>query len=131
MCFAESKSRGWWKVFTFQKKIFGHVFALRYDPVTQAWLKFEWSTSGLDVKVLTRYDIENYIILLSNYGIVLEVVKRRLDVTFMHCGLFPIYCVSAIRHLLGIKKICLTPYSLHCELKKNGGQYRFGTERNV
>jgi len=131
VCFVESKSHGWWKVFTFQKKIFGHIFALRYDAVTNSWLHFEWSTSGLNVTVLSRWDIENWIVFLAKNGVVLEVIKKKIEATFMHCGLFPIYCVSAMRHLLGVKKICLTPHSLHCELKKNGGQYKFGTERNI
>ena len=128
VCFVDSRSWGWWNVFTFFRKKFSHTFALRYNSLTESWILFEWSSKGLIVDTVPRDYVACMLSELKENGVVMEIEKKDHPISF---PLLPLYCVSPIRHLCGIKKLCLTPYSLYCELQKNGGVFKFGTENNI
>jgi len=120
ICFRPALNIGIWKLFTLHRPDFQHVYAVRYDPELGVWVTFEFASqrfnfewcSGDEAAFLVGDLFENHkcIEIESDYGS--AICLPRL-----------IYCVSFVKHILGINNpFILTPYQLYCELIKRGGK---------
>lgn len=111
-------NRRWWHWFTC--KGFAHVCATTYDPLHGLWLFVDWNMYNLEPKVLGEAEADILFSLMYEGATFLRYTSHRPKraTTRSVC----LYCVSMIKHLLGVKSFAVTPYQLFCALKKNGGE---------
>lgn len=115
--FAETKNLGTWKLFTWWRKGFSHVFVLDYNAELDVWIKAECASERMKFEM---YKDEQADILIGDVSSRCTCVDARGSMNNIY---FPrwLYCVSFVKHFLGIKKWwILTPYQLYCELRKDG-----------
>ena len=114
-----------WKYFTKHREGFSHVYAVSYDPELSLWKKLEFTTTGFNYEVLTGKKATQLVLQMhiTNKCIEYEVQDDPIYIPRL------MYCVSFIKHLLGIKKFwLLTPYQLYCELLKRKGSIIFDSK---
>jgi len=105
------------------KRGFGHVFAFRYDVDKGIWLYLNWSSRGLSVNALDHDEMDRIIDFVHRHrGRFLAIRAKKV---IYRLPVMPCWCVTATRHLLGIKKIYFTPYQLYCALLKSGARPMF------
>ncbi len=122
ICFCESKNIGMWRHFTKHREGFSHVFALRFDTKHDIWTKYEFSTHGFKFDNYKDDDADLLWANMMNYWTCLEVEVKEQPVYMPRL----MYCVSFIKHIVGINKFwVLTPYQLYCELLNNGAVLMF------
>ena len=115
---ADRSRRAWWHVFC--REGFGHIISLRYSPRNDKWIKLDWNGYCLDAGIIEDVEV--------------ELIFGQLYVGGAHCIKFRplwrenctarsilIYCVSAVKHLLGVTSWAVTPYQFYCYLLANGG----------
>jgi hypothetical protein len=104
---------------------FAHCMAFRYDPVVDGWIFAEWAGTCLHIEVWRGEKMDNLFAWLKQDGALISfevsvdpdnIVKFRM----------PFYCVTWVKHLLGIRKCAaVTPKQLFSALKKRGGSVIF------
>lgn len=115
--FSETKNRGTWKLFTWWRKGFSHVFVVDYDPDIDVWIKAECASEKMNFQFFKDDSAD---LLIGHLAENCTCVDARGDAKAIY---FPrwLYCVSFVKHFLGIRKWwILTPYQLYCELRKDG-----------
>lgn len=128
VCFVESPNYGPWKLFTFWRKGYGHCFIVDYDPKTEVWMKAECASERMNFDVYAGDDVNVLVGHLVENATCLDA-RGQMTATY-----FPrwLYCVSFVKHFLGIKKWwILTPYQLYCELRKQGHKIIFDETGDV
>ena len=123
IAFAGNNVHGWWRVFTFRKPKYQHCIAYRYDPKLKIWLYVEWSKNRLKITPYTRWEFTPVIGWILQNAEVWQVdsqFQRRSNFHMYFPALWPVTCVIAIQHLIGLKGLILTPYQLRKKLKANG-----------
>ncbi len=70
-----------------------------------------------------------YFYMLRTKGACIEINSQELPPATKH-GTIPIYCVSWIKQLLGLRGFILTPYQLFCALKRYGGTVIYAQKGN-
>lgn len=104
----------------FLKKGFRHATAFAFDPDKDCWVSLDWGKRGLSINVMDNDETDRLIAFIEKYdGRFLVCTPEKAIYRF---PLLPCWCVTAIRHLLGIKRPYFTPYQLYCALRKNGAQ---------
>jgi hypothetical protein len=122
ICFCESKNIGLWKYFTKHREGFSHVYAVTYDPELDFWKKLEFTTTGFNYEVLTGEKATQLVLQMHIANKCIEYETQNEPIYTPRL----MYCVSFIKHLLGINKFwLLTPYQLYCELLKRKGSIIF------
>jgi len=122
ICFRNSPNFGLWRLFTFWRPDFGHVFAVRYVPELDAWQRFECASERFIFETLFEDDAVWLIHHLIHECTCIEV--EGLDSPIQMPGIM--YCVSFVKHLVGIRNpFILTPYQLYCELLKREHKFIF------
>ena len=53
ICFRKADNIGTWRLFTAHRPDFGHVFAVRYDPNLDLWLRFECASQRFNFELLS------------------------------------------------------------------------------
>ena len=109
---------GWWDIFT--RPGFRHVMALHYEPTLRLWYSVDWGRRGLTVKAFSRYQMQDAIAYMIEYGTCFEVVKQPNSEVSPVVGL---YCVSAVKSIIGLR--CwwaVTPWLLACALRRYGAR---------
>ena len=125
ICFCKSDNRGPWRFFTSHRPDYSHVFAVRYDIYTQTWIRLDFASEKFHCDVVKDEDATELVAALKEYCTCLEYEAQE-NLTYTPVGF---YCVSFIKHLLGIRRFWLvTPYQLHCELLKRGATPIFERE---
>lgn len=117
VCFTESQNRGPWRLFTFWRKKFGHCFVVDFDAQTKTWIMAECASERMNINIFRGKQRD---ILIGDLTMNAICVDASGEMTMTY---FPrwLYCVSFVKHFLGMKKWwILTPYQLYCELRKNG-----------
>ena len=122
ICFCESKNIGLWKLFTKYRHGFSHVYAVRYDPELDLWIRFECASQRFNFELLSE-EAADYL--------VYDMVENCLcvEVEAVDNSIYAprwLYCVSFVKHIIGIRKPwVLTPYQLYCELRRLNGKVIF------
>lgn len=112
----------WFDIFVRHRPKHQHVFALRYTPSVKAWSIAHWTQNGMTFEVMSRWQVANVIAQIMEHGMAYEVPRtpaKRKTPAFM------VYCVSMVRHLLGLRCIAITPYQLHRHLERKGYKRTF------
>ena len=117
--FTPSTQFEWWNIFTKHRKNFDHVCALQYDRRIASWILVDWSSYGLWVNSLSNDEVDYFL------GAAIQnrwpMVKYSQTVYKVPIVIGP-YCVSAIKHLMGVNTLAFTPYQLYKDLKKRGAK---------
>ena len=99
---------------------FRHSLCIYYMPERDCWWFLEWSSYRLYVEPLEGEQVDSIFYMLRKSGTCVEINSQELPPPTRH-GTIPIYCVSWIKQLLGLRGFILTPYQLFCALKRYGG----------
>lgn len=120
------KPRNWFDIFTC--KSFRHVLALAYDPVCKTWLHYEPTVTGTKIALYTRdsKEVSALISAVTEYGVWLKIEGQTGS---YKTGCWRLYCVPAIKHLVGLKSSALTPKGLFRDLLKAGAKPIFEKEK--
>ena len=106
----------WWT-----HKDFKHALAFKYEPNHHLWLSYNWGKNGVDIRILTPEEMTTACLYFKeNHNAKFLIAEAKelpqyyiMELTFTNC-------VTAIRHLVGIRKLMITPYRLYCALKSMG-----------
>ena len=106
----------WWT-----HKDFKHALAFKYEPNHHLWLSYNWGKNGVDIRILTPEQMTTACLYFKeNHNAKFLIAEAKelpqyyiMELTFTNC-------VTAIRHLVGIRKLMITPYRLYCALKSMG-----------
>lgn len=122
VCFQESNNFGPWRLFTFWRKKFGHCYIVDYDPQANVWIKAECASERMNFQVFSGEEVTDLVGYLSEYATCIDARGKKQAIYFPRW----LYCVSFVKHFLGIKKWWIvTPYQLYCELRKEGCEFIF------
>lgn len=124
VAFIRSGTRRWWKCFTGNN--FDHVFTFGY--ARGHWLLVDWCTFGLKVRLLLDDDIDFIIAGAMRNGTILGMKKQPF---YRPAPRLPLYCVSAVKHQLGLRSWSITPQQLFCELRRLGAREMFPETRRA
>lgn len=112
----------------FLKPGFRHATAFGYDVDKGYWLSLDWGKRGLSVNILDNDECDRLIAFIErHHGRFLEIAPQK---SVYRCPILPCWCVTAIRHLLGIKRPYFTPYQLYCAVKRMGGKPIFEADKH-
>lgn len=110
----------WWRWFT--KPGFRHAFAMTYDVHFNHWLVFEWHRYGALMYPITSATAETILNTLEARGGEAWTIKQREQKPSFPIGVLPLHCVSAMKHILGIRSWAITPWQLRSELSRRGAR---------
>lgn len=123
----------WWHNLTRRRPGFGHVLAMGYDTIRDTWLILDWTHEKLSLCQIPDGDFSTFIAGLTHpdsNGRVLRLPDdwqpTRLDPWIWPCLS---YCVTQVKHLIGLRDFSLTPYQLFCALRAKGATEIFTTSR--
>jgi hypothetical protein len=109
----------------FINKQFSHVTAFRYDPDFNAWHFVEWCGICIHVELWRGEQMDNLFAWLKRDGALISY-EAEIDPNKIIKFRMPFYCVSWVKHLLGLRRCAaITPRQLFCALKKRGGSVIF------
>ncbi len=101
---------------------FAHVMAFRFDLVANAWVFTEWSGTKLFIEVWHGKDMDDIFAWLGKEGALVSFEARHDPLKLIKLRM-PFYCVSWVKHLLGLRNsAAVTPYQLFCTLRTRGGK---------
>jgi len=117
VCFTNC-GRVWWRHLT--KPGFRHVFAMTYCTDHDVWTVFEWSRAGIDIYPASSAAVEYILNAIERRGGEAWAIQhqgrgRRFPLGF-------VTCVSAVKHLIGIRSWAVTPHQLRSELSRRGAK---------
>lgn len=99
---------------------FKHVSAFGYCPGFKAWLVYDVQWSGTRIKLLPHNDFGKAAIALwTTDCTIVKLPRGNLIPNFSSRVGF--YCVSAIKHLLGLRCVAATPGALYRHILRHGG----------
>lgn len=104
------------------RKGFRHCFALGYQPKSYHYILMDWQGHRLDLKILHPWKLDQLLVEVdSKYPTVVSYIPSVDDESISLMRQPLLYCVEAIKHLLGIRNFFVwTPYQLYRELLKRG-----------
>jgi len=128
VCFQRSPNIGIWRLFTIFKPDYGHVFAAKYIPELEAWIRVEFASQRMRIEVLMGEESDKLFYELMTSTACVEIKSKDNPIQLPRLN----YCTSFIKHLVGVRKFwILTPYQLYCELLKLGGKRMFIAEKET
>ena len=107
----------WWDYLFHTRKGFRHVCAIGYQPGSYHWIFMDWTSKFFQTWIyhpLAANDVLKWAKTEANATIVSYRPRRDKNSVFNFSIL---YCVQAVKHLLGIKGLfVLTPWQLYKEM---------------
>lgn len=104
---------------------YAHVLAFRYDADIQKWVFVEWGGRVIYVEVWPGEKMDRLFAWLKQDGALISY-ETTIHLETQWKFRMPFYCVSWVKHLLGLRNCAaVTPYQLFCALKKRGGTVIF------
>lgn len=99
---------------------FKHVSTFAYCPGFKVWLIYDVQWSGTRISLIA--DNEQGRLAVGRWIDGCEVVKvtRNWKSTGLHSRL-GLYCVSAVKHLIGLRCVAATPSALYRHILRSGG----------
>ena len=126
ICFKSANNIGPWKLFTSHRPDFGHVFAVRYEPELDLWMKFECASQKFNFEFLTKEEADYLAYDMLENCICVETEAMDASIYAPRW----LYCVSFVKHIIGVRKPwVMTPYQLYCELIKRQHRIIFTKEQ--
>ena len=121
----EGRPRAWHDIFT--DKEFRHCLVIGFCPLNRVWIYYDPLTTGTTLEVFNSADraIDLIVLHVCENGKWLKVQPSN---NLFKLGQWRMYCVPAIKHLLGFRSCALTPRGLYRDLVKAGATPAF--ERN-
>jgi hypothetical protein len=107
----------WWHYFL--KPGFRHCLAFGFDG--RCWLQVDCMLNLLDVRSFANAEMTLVLEILASHDAVILAARRRSVVSHATPRAF-VYCVSTVKHLLGLRSKALTPYFLYRALLRQGAQ---------
>jgi len=106
----------WWHRFV--KPGYRHCLAFGFDG--RAWLQVDCMLNLLDVRSFADAEMTLVLEVLASHRARILVLER----TVVSRGILriPIYCVSTVKHLLGVRCWALTPWQLYRALERRGAR---------
>lgn len=114
--------RAWWERFI--AKGFGHVMAYGYCVAARQWVVVDWTKEGLSVMLPDRNELAVMIAWIKTNGVIMEVPAAEFRES-RYIPRLPFYCVSMVKHLIGLDCWAVTPRQLYRQLRKRGFRERF------
>lgn len=108
----------WWRFIT--RRGFRHCFAITKDHRWGVWIVYEWSRHGVDLYLADTDQIEAILSGIYERGGEVWWMYRRTGTKRLVRG--PATCVTAVKHLLGLDSLAVTPWQLRCALRDRGAQ---------
>ena len=103
---------------------FRHVWACYYVPERECWMFIEWSAYRLYIEIIDGEQVDALIAANRQRGTLVEVGvennPKRVNWPFA-----PIYCVTLLTQLIGLRGFIVTPYQLFRALQKAGATVIF------
>lgn len=123
----EGRPKRWHDFFT--HKQFRHVFAMGFEPRLNCYVVYEPHTFGTTIEVIPADDqtISQLIFTISQCGHWLKVKAQPGQFFF---GQPWLSCVTAIKHLVGLRSCALRPKGLYRDLVRAGAQKVFERENH-
>ena len=93
---------------------------MTYDPLHKKWLLLDWNLYLFIPKILSDEEADMVFSMMYR-GATFVRFKRTLPASGTTRS--PVlYCVSMVKHILGVKSWAITPFQLYCALLFAGGQ---------
>jgi len=122
ICFTKTKNTAFYRFWTWTRKEFSHVFAVRYYPEYNQWFVMDFNDQGFRYKIYKDDSATHLIAFLIKRCICVDYTPKSSK---SYTPLW-LYCTTFIKHLVNIRKFWIvTPYQLYCELLKQGGKVIF------
>lgn len=111
------REKRWWDIFTCNE--FRHCMLLGYDPQLGVWLYYDPTMNGAAVEIFCQDD-PSIDMIIQHFAVNGKWLKVKPQKHLFVTGLWRLYCVTAVKHILGIKSSALTPKGLYRDLVKAG-----------
>ncbi len=109
----------WWNLFT--RPGFEHVVLFSYSEDKGLWTYIDWSYHGLKIWLLSSNELSTIMDIFNKREA--TVVKMSQGERFSESWFTSVYCVAAVRHILGIPGwTFMTPYYLYRKMIKLGAE---------
>lgn len=127
ICFAGRDRYAPWDYFL--KPGFRHCFLLGYVPDAKLWIRYEVLYHRTEMSLISHHIADLYLTVAQYEGAVLrwEPGAPRAPSWMLRFGL---WCVPAIKHVLGVRCVALTPWGLHEWLLRNGAKPLLAEDRH-
>lgn len=106
----------WWH--RFMRPGYRHCLAFGFDG--RSWIQVDCLFNLLDIRSYAEAEMSLVLEALAGYRARILVLERTV-VSRPLLGL-PVYCVSTVKHLLGLRCWALTPWQLYRALEKRGAR---------
>lgn len=110
-------SRRWVEILAFGR--FKHVSAFAYCPGFRAWLHYDVQLSGTRIRLLTQATAGAMFARFLEAGEIVKIVRGTARPAWR--SYLGFYCVTAVKHLLGLRCGALRPDALHRHILRHGG----------
>lgn len=104
---------------------FKHVSAFGYCAGVRAWLVYDVQWAGTRVWLCDKVAIMEW----TKDCAVVQI--KRSDAVMGLAARLGLYCVSSVKHLLGLRCVAATPTQLYRHILRNGGILISGTEQSA
>lgn len=112
--------RRWWDWFT--RPGFRHVLAFGFVAQHRIWVFVDWTATGLSVFLARDGEVDALICYMRRSGRILRMPAPARGKAPLQ-GLrwpAPFYCVTAVKHVAGIRSWAVTPWQLFGTLQRQG-----------
>ena len=113
-----------WNVVIQRASWHGHVLAFGFDPVTGVWVVVDPHRRGTEVQLLPPWEFDAWIQGIADTGEVYRIAAQRSTPTIVP-GL---WCVGAVKRLVGLRSGALFPAGLRRDLLRAGARRVFNRE---
>ena len=100
--------------------------AIGFASGLNCWVIYNVHWLGVDILIVSRETLNEKISDLASGATVVRI-KRKSD-TMPIWSRFGFYCVPAMKHLIGLRCVALTPDGLYRKVLLSGGEIVFGCE---
>lgn len=119
VCFCSTERRFWWN--RFLTRGFEHVYLLGYLPEYGAWMYFDPQADRLLLAIVSK-EIAGRLLTRAYQGGRILTYEPEDDTPQSVLDHFGTWCVPAVRHVLGVRCVAVTPKGLHDFLLENGAR---------
>lgn len=121
--FADREELYWFDRVFHTRSGFRHCFAIGYQPKSYHYILLDWQGHKLNLEIMHPWRLDQLMQALESKEHTIVTYRHNVEdesISLMRQPL--LYCVEAVKHLLGIRNFFVwTPYQLYRELVRRGG----------